>query len=64
MLAEMGARSYAGAPLRAADGRVLGLIAMLDTEPFACSDTIIQVLELCSGRAAAELETYRDGFTE
>ena len=28
MLAEMGARSYAGAPLRAADGRVLGLIAM------------------------------------
>lgn len=56
MLAEMGARSYAGAPLRAADGRVLGLIAMLNTEPLACSDTIIQVLELCSGRAAAELE--------
>lgn len=56
MLAEIGAKSYAGTALRALDGRVLGLMAVMDDKPFAAHQTVVNVLDLFSGRAAAELE--------
>ncbi|WP_120076196.1 HWE histidine kinase domain-containing protein [Aurantiacibacter odishensis] len=56
LLIDMGARSYAGMPLRAADGRVLGLVAVLDEEPFSDPEAVENIIALFSGRAAAELE--------
>ncbi|BDI60853.1 sensor histidine kinase [Qipengyuania nanhaisediminis] len=56
MLVDMGAQSYAGIPLRSADGAVLGLIAVLDENPFPDPQAVTDILQLFSGRAAAELE--------
>lgn len=56
LLIDMGARSYAGTPLRAADGRVLGLVAVLDEKPFADPEAVENIIALFSGRAAAEME--------
>ena len=56
MLIDMGVQSYAGAPLRAADGRVLGLLAVLGERPFADPELVKEIVSLFSGRAAAELE--------
>lgn len=56
LLADMGAESYLGVPLRASDGRTLGLLAVLHD---GVIDEILQpseTLELFAGRAAAELE--------
>ncbi len=55
-LVDMGARSYAGTPLRASDGRVLGLVAVLDDKPFTDPEAVENIIGLFSGRAAAELE--------
>lgn len=56
LLVEMGVQSYAGTPLRSADGRVLGLISVMDDKPFENSEVVEEILGLFSGRAAAELE--------
>lgn len=56
MLTEMGAQSYAGTPLRGADGSTLGLIAVLDEQPFFDPSVTAEIVELFSGRAAAEIE--------
>lgn len=56
MLVDMGAQSYAGTLLRGADGRILGLIAVLDAQPFADPCATKDIVQLFSGRAAAELE--------
>ena len=56
LLADMGAESYLGVPLRASDGHALGLLAVLHD---GAIDEILQpreTLELFAGRAAAELE--------
>ncbi|RST86723.1 PAS domain S-box protein [Aquibium carbonis] len=56
LLTEMGADSYLGVPLRGADGRTLGLLALLDDKPFDEAFQLQETLELFAGRAAAELE--------
>lgn len=56
MLKDMGAESYVGTPLRSSAGQVLGLLAVLDEKPFENAEQASEVIELFSGRAAAELE--------
>ncbi len=56
MLTDMGATSYVGTPLRASSGEVLGLLAVLDENPFENAEYAAEVVEVFSGRAAAELE--------
>ncbi len=56
MLTDLGAQSYAGIALRSSDGRVLGLIAVMDDKPFCDPGMVEEIVSLFSGRAAAELE--------
>ncbi|MBE9169871.1 PAS domain S-box protein [Pleurocapsales cyanobacterium LEGE 06147] len=56
MLADIGAKSYAGAALRSLDGRVLGLVAVMDDTPFIAPRMVEKVVDLFSARAGAELE--------
>ena len=56
MLKDMGAKSYVGTPLHSSTGEVLGLLAALDTKPFENVAQATEIVELFSGRAAAELE--------
>ncbi len=56
MLVEMGAQSYVGTPLHASDGRVLGLMALLQRKPLADTARVESLLRLFAVRAAAELE--------
>ncbi len=56
LLVEMAAQSYAGIPLWAGDGRPLGLIAVLDVEPFGDPQLVKTLLQIVSTRASAELE--------
>ncbi|BBE50483.1 putative signaling protein [Ferriphaselus amnicola] len=56
LLVDMGVESYAGIPLWAADGRAIGLIAVLDGKPMRDPNLIEQLLKIVASRAAAELE--------
>ena len=56
MLIDMGVESYAGTPLRASDGRILGLVVVLDDKPIADPAAVEEIMQLFAGRAAAELE--------
>lgn len=56
LLVDMGAQSYAGTALRASDGRVLGLIAVLDDKNLDDPKAVEEIVSLFAGRAAAELE--------
>ncbi|MEP0336567.1 MAG: PAS domain S-box protein [Alphaproteobacteria bacterium] len=47
--------SYAGVPLCDHDGNRIGLLAVMDTQPFREPILITEVLTLAAGRAAAEL---------
>ena len=54
-LHEIGARSYAGAPLTDAEGRVLGHICVLHNQPLKEETLLCSVLTLFASRATAEL---------
>ena len=56
MLKDMGVESYVGTPLRSSSGKILGLLAVMDEKPFANAQQASEVIEIFSGRAAAELE--------
>ena len=56
LLAEMGAQSYLGVPLRGPDGRSLGILAVLDDKPLNPLLQPEETLELFAGRASAELQ--------
>jgi two-component system CheB/CheR fusion protein len=60
MLAELGVDSYAGTPLRGADGQAHGLLTIMHDRPIdgALQDPCT-ILALVAGRAAAELERNR-----
>ena len=58
-LAEMGARGYLGVPLRAADGRTLGHLAVIDVKPMPGEPTFREIFELFADRARVELERLR-----
>ncbi len=56
MLVDLGAESYLGVPLRGADGRVLGHLAVMDTAPMEDEPRRLAVFTIFAARAAAELE--------
>jgi formate hydrogenlyase transcriptional activator len=55
-LQQIGVDSYVGVPLRTADGRVLGHLAVLHTEPMEPSPEQLAVLQIFAARGCAELE--------
>jgi formate hydrogenlyase transcriptional activator len=59
LLVEMQARSYLGAPLRAAGGDTLGHLAVIDTKPMSGDSTFRHIFQLFADRARVELERLR-----
>ena len=59
MLVDLGVDSYAGTPLRAADGQAQGLLVVMHDGPLDESQHPCTILGLVAGRAAAELERTR-----
>ncbi len=59
LLVEIGAQGYAAIPLFDSTGDVLGLLAILDTQPLHNRALIESLLQIFSGRAASELERER-----
>jgi PAS domain S-box-containing protein len=59
LLKEIGVESYAAIPLFDSAGEVLGLLAVLDSEPFRDQAQIESILQIFAGRAASELERER-----
>ena len=55
-LKAMQAESYAGMPIFDAAGNVLGLVAVVDTQPFVDTTLIEEVLKIFATRASTELE--------
>jgi signal transduction histidine kinase len=53
---EMGLESYLAVCLRAADGRHLGHMAVMDAGPLAAADDDVAAMRIFASRAAAELE--------
>jgi PAS domain S-box-containing protein len=60
LLVKMGARSYAGLPMRDHTGRVLGVIAVLDDKPMPGVELASLLLVLSATRAVAELQRLRN----
>lgn len=58
-LAELGARSYLGVPMRSAAGPVVGHVAVLDTAPMRDDPFREWIVGVFAERAAAELERAR-----
>ncbi|MCC9630083.1 PAS domain-containing protein [Blastopirellula sp. JC732] len=56
MLQELGYVSYAGAPLTDSQGKVIGLIALLDDKPMQEEEMIASLLTLFASGAGKELE--------
>jgi len=59
LLQEMGADSYAGAPLFDSSGNPLGILVVLDSRPLDNQEYTTTLLRLFAGRASAELERLR-----
>ena len=58
-LKQIGAESYIGVPMKNAEGRTLGHIAMLHTGPLTATEENIAVLKIFAARACSELERMR-----
>ena len=58
-LADLRAESYCGAALRAKDGAVIGLLAVMDTNPLHHGDDVKSLLSVFAPRVAMELERRR-----
>ncbi len=69
-LGQIGAVSYIGVPLKNADNKVLGHVAVLHTEPMHPSEADVAILKIFAARACAELErvqaerAMRDALSE
>ena len=60
MLVDIGAESYLGTPLLGADGRPVGVLALLDTKEMAeTGQDLLSMLSIFASRAAAEIERRR-----
>jgi PAS domain S-box-containing protein len=55
-LQQIGAESYVGVPMRNAQGRTLGHLAVLHTEPMEPSEEAVATLQIFAARGCAELE--------
>jgi GAF domain-containing protein len=53
-------RFYAGAPLAARDGHLLGTFCVMDRQPHALTDTQMRALEILSRLVIANIELRRD----
>jgi PAS domain S-box-containing protein len=58
-LVEGGWESYAGAPLRDADGNTIGVLAVMHSQALGNADLVKSMLQVFSERASAELERKR-----
>ncbi|MCG3121570.1 MAG: hypothetical protein ALAOOOJD_04725 [bacterium] len=58
-LRKIGAVSYMGVPLLDVDGKVLGHLAVLDTQPMPQEPRASSVFRIFAARAAAELQRHR-----
>ncbi len=58
-LADIGAESYLGVPLRDAAGVILGHVALLDTKPMPDEPRRLAIFRIFAARAAAELQRVR-----
>src|SRR5262249_24112072 len=58
-LAEMGALSYMGVPMKDLDGSILGHLAVLDTGRLEAHEHVITIFKIFAERAAAELQRLR-----
>ena len=55
-LQQIGVDSYVGVPMKTADGRVLGHVAVLDAEPIEPTAEQLSVLQIFAARGCAELQ--------
>ena len=60
LLVDLGARSYAGVPMRDHTGRTLGVLVVLDDKPMPEIDAASFLLVLSATRSAAELQRMRN----
>ena len=58
-LADLGAESYCGVPLRTKGGVVIGLLVVMDTKPLQQGDYLQSLLEVLAPRVVAEFERRR-----
>ena len=58
-LADLGAESYCGVPLRTKGGAVVGLLVVMDTKPLQQTDDLRALLEVFAPRVVAEFERRR-----
>ncbi|WP_163559887.1 EAL domain-containing protein [Halomonas sp. NO4] len=58
LLREMGVVGYMGAPMRAPDNELLGLVAILDETPLDLPDYAGEVLRIAAAQAGAELARH------
>ena len=56
MLKQMNIEGYGGIPLFDSTGRLFGILAVMDTKPFADTNFMVSMLRVFGIRAAAELE--------
>ena len=58
-LADLGAESYCGVPLRTKGGMVIGLLVVMDTKPLQHGDYLQSLLRILAPRVVVELERRR-----
>ncbi|GAA4019820.1 PAS domain S-box protein [Actimicrobium antarcticum] len=56
LLVSMNCESYAGAPIRDADGTIIGVLSVADSQSFGNPDLVRSLLQIFSERASAELQ--------
>lgn len=56
MLVQMGVDSYFGSPLAPSEGKMIGLVSVMDTKPMELSEWTAPILGMFASRIAVELE--------
>ncbi len=59
LLARLQVEAYLGVPLRAQDGRVVGILVAMHSQPLEETEIAVSTLRIFASRAAAELERLR-----
>lgn len=62
LLASMNIESYFGAPLKTATGNIIGMMAVMDTQPLFVDNTVKSILGLFANKVA--IEVHRREITE
>lgn len=58
MLAEMGVESYIGAPVLTVDGKLSGILVLLDDSPIEDAELLTAIVDFLASRAATEIERH------